>query len=77
MMTSATPVTTAVACMTRWIHWYPKIPITTEGTAMITIHCGIVSALVTPVIAWAWMTRQAAMNPTLISSTAGNMKADP
>ena len=31
----------AVACMTRWIHRYPKIPITTDGTARITIHCGM------------------------------------
>ena len=77
MMTSDTPTTTAVACITRWIHRYPKIPITTAGTARITIHCGMVSALVTPVMAWAWMTSQAAMNPTLSSSTAGNMNADP
>jgi hypothetical protein len=50
-MTSAAPTTTAVACVTRWIHRYPKIPITTDGTARITIHCGMVSALVTPAIA--------------------------
>jgi len=36
-----------VACITRWIHRYPKIPITTAGTAKITIHSGMVSALVT------------------------------
>jgi hypothetical protein len=37
----------------------------------------MVSAAVTPVMAWAWMTSSAAMNPTLSSSTAGNMNADP
>ena len=77
MMTSDTPTTTAVACMTRWIHRYPKIPITTEGTASSRIHCGMLSAAVTPFMAWAWMTSSAAMNPTLSSSTAGNKNADP
>jgi hypothetical protein len=77
MTTSATPTTTAVACITRWIHRYPKIPTTTEGTARITIHCGMVSTLVTPLMAWAWMTSSAAMNPTLISNTTGNMNAEP
>jgi hypothetical protein len=77
MMTSATPTTTAVACITRWIHRYPKIPITTDGTAKITIHSGMVSALVRPAMAWAWMTRETAMYPTLMSKTAGNMNAAP
>ena len=43
MMTSETPTTTAVACMTRWIHRYPKMPITTDGTIRTRIHCGMVS----------------------------------
>ena len=77
MMTSDTPTTIAVACMTQWIHRYPKIPITTEGIARITIQAGMLSAAVTPLRAWAWMTSSAAMNPTLSSSTAGNMNADP
>ena len=36
-----------------------------------------VSALVAPARACAWMTSSAAMFPTLISRTAGNMNADP
>ena len=63
--------------MTRWIHRYPKIPITTAGTARIRIHCGMVTTPITPRMAWAWMTNCAAMNPTLINSTAGNRNADP
>ena len=77
MMTSETPTTTAVACMTRCIHRYPKMPITTDGTIRTRIHCGMVSPVTTPVMAWAWMTSSAAMNPTLSSSTAGNMNAAP
>jgi len=77
MMISATPTTMAVACMTQWIHRYPKIPITTEGMTRIRIHCGMLKAPVTPFMAWAWMTSSAATNPTLSSSTAGNMNADP
>ena len=77
MMTSEMPTMTAVACMTWWIHRYPKIPVTTEGTARIRIQAGMLSAAVTPVMAWAWMTSSAAMNPTLSSSTAGNMNAAP
>ena len=37
----------------------------------------MVSPPATPVMAWAWMTSSAAMNPTLSSSTAGNMNAAP
>jgi hypothetical protein len=40
MMTSDTPTTTVVACMTQWIHRYPKIPITADGMARTTIQAG-------------------------------------
>jgi hypothetical protein len=77
MITSETPTTTAVACITRWIHRYPKTPITTAGTARIPIQAGMVTEAATRCRAWAWMTSCAAMNPTLISKTAGNKNADP
>ena len=37
----------------------------------------MVSAVVTPVIAWAWMTSSAAMNPMFSARTAGNINAAP
>ena len=77
MTTSETPTTTAVACIARWIHRYPKMPITTDGTVRSKIHCGMVSRPATLVMACAWMTSSAAMNPTFSSSTAGNMNAAP
>ncbi len=71
------PTTTAVACITRWIQRYPKMPITAAGTARITIHCGMDSELATPCMLWAWMTSCAAMKPTFSNRTHGNRKADP
>ena len=76
MTTSDTPTTTAVACMTRWIHRYPKIPMTTAGMVRITIHAGMLTEAMTFCMAWAWMTSWAAMNPTLSNSTHGNKNAD-
>ncbi len=37
----------------------------------------MLSAAVTPFMAWAWMTSSAAMNPTFSSRTHGNKNADP